>query len=297
MSLLLVYNPRAGGNRAAPLLQRIRERLEAADKTVRVVSSSGAADTVPFDAEGIPEGCSGVVAAGGDGTVFGTLNALYRLPASARPPLGVIPIGTGNAFARDLGLAPGDWESAVGLLIAGRTRKIDVGHVRSASAEFHFLNVVGAGFVVDAGRAAHRLKRIGRSAYTLGALWRIGWLRQHRWHLKVDGKPVEAEGPFVNVSNTRFTGTRFLIAPRARPDDGLLDLTLIRRVSRTRLLRLFPTVYEGRHVTLPEVHIAQARTIEIDLPAGLPLMADGEFIGTLPARIRCLPSDLDVFCA
>ena len=112
-----------------------------------------------------------------------------------------------------------------------------------------------------------------------------------------DGRVIERDCLFAEVSNTRFTGTSFMIAPDAVPDDGLLDVILVGRLSRPRVLRLFPSVYEGRHVDFEEVETFKAREIRIEAADELVLGADGELEGTTPAVISCLHRDLEVFTA
>jgi diacylglycerol kinase (ATP) len=209
----------------------------------------------------------------------------------------VVPVGTGNAFARDLGLQPGDWQKGVDIVQRGQARPMDVGRVDmdGGEAPFYFLNIVGAGLPVDAMRMAGKLKFVGRSAYTLAALWRAMMLRTYPLAVEIDGETVEENALFIEISNTRYTGTSFLMAPAARADDGLLDVTLVRRMPRGRLLRLFPTIYEGRHVAFDEVFTCRARTIRIAHPEDLTLAPDGELRGCTPATVTCLHHDLDVF--
>jgi len=126
-------------------------------------------------------------------------------------------------------------------------------------------------------------------------LWQAMRLRSHRLHIELDGEVLDEEALFVEVSNTRFTGTSFLMAPAAQFDDGLLDVTLVRRLPRYRLLRLFPTIYRGRHVEYPEVLTRRARELRILAPAGLILAPDGEFRGQTPATVACLHRELEIF--
>ena len=199
------------------------------------------------------------------------------------------------AFARDLGLAPGDWERGVELVAAGAKRSFDVGQVESASGTFHFLNIVGAGLPVDVMRFTDRLKVLGRSAYTLGTLWKAMQMRCYPLRIELDGRPLERDCLFVEIANTRFTGTSFLIAPGAEPDDGLLDVILVSRLPRRRVLQLFPSIYEGRHVEYDEVETCQAREVRIVADEPLGLAPDGEIRGEMPVTIRCLHRDLAVF--
>ena len=299
MKLLLVFNANASVGRSAQVLPHIRAAL-GRFATVDVLQAPDAAAARMQIASAGLGGFDGIVAAGGDGTLFAVLNGLYERAEAARLPLGVVPVGTGNAFARDLGLMPGDWSRAVELIAAGRVRRVDVGRVECAAHPgpariYHFLNIVGAGLPVDAMRTAERLKFAGRSAYSVAALWQALQLRTHRLRIEADGEVLEEEALFVEVSNTRYTGTSFLMAPAARFDDGLLDLTVVRRLSRSRLLRLFPTIYRGRHVRHPEVLTRQARQVRITAPEGLELAPDGEFLGRTPATIDCLERDLALF--
>jgi len=112
----------------------------------------------------------------------------------------------------------------------------------------------------------------------------------HTWYfLDIDGKTVEREGVFVEVANSSYTGTTFLIAPKARLDDGLLDVVLLKRISRIGLLRLFRTVFDGSHIRHPQVEYLQARSITVTEPVTGPLVPDGEILGSSPARFECLP--------
>jgi len=241
------------------------------------------------------EAFDGVIAAGGDGTIFEVLNGLYQHPKAQRPPMGLLPIGTGNAFARDLNLQPSDWRTAIGLLQQGRTHPFDVGWVQAADCDYYFLNVVGMGFAVDAGLTARHIKFVGNGAYTLATLWQTLRLKPYPLVVDVDGLEISQNNVLLEISNTRYTGTHFLIAPGALIDDGKLDVTLLENLPRPRLLRIFPAIYKGRHVDYSEVCVYQAKQITIRKPAGMLLGPDGEFRGRTPATITCLKQDLSIF--
>ncbi|HLF31819.1 MAG TPA: diacylglycerol kinase family protein [Xanthomonadales bacterium] len=293
--LLLVFNPHASSGRAERVFPAVLRALDAKGMGYDILRSENPAQAIEQLAQRDLGAYEGVVAAGGDGTVFATLNGLYRKERKDRKPLGVIPIGTGNAFAHDLDLQPGDWGKAVDLLATGKHRLVDVGRVTTATAQFHFLNIIGMGFAFDAALTAARLKRLGKGAYTLGSLWQVLKLKCHPLRIEIDGRLIEQDNIFVEVSNTRYTGTSFLIAPAAQMDDGLLDVTLLRNLPRLRLLRLFPSIYSGRHVNFAEVTVFQARQIRILAPSGYAMAADGEFRGETPAEICCLHRDLAIF--
>jgi YegS/Rv2252/BmrU family lipid kinase len=294
MRLLLVFNPHAGAGRAARLLPGVRSALEGF-AALDVLKTGGAGDATRLVAAADLSSYDGLIATGGDGTLFEVLNGLYTHDKAQRIPLGLVPVGTGNAFARDLGLLPGDWEKAVGLIRAAHLRQVDVGRVEAVSETYFFLNIVGAGLPVDAMEVAAKLKFLGNSAYTLAALWRAIKLKSYSLSIEINGKIIKQDSMFLEISNTRYTGTSFLMAPDAVLDDGLLDVTLLGKLSRLRLLRLFPSIYKGHHVRYEEIQTCRAQEIRITAPEGLVLAPDGELRGCTPATITCLPRDLQIF--
>ena len=144
-------------------------------------------------------------------------------------------------------------------------------------------------------QTAKRLKPIGNTAYTLATLWQVLKFKSYPLEIELDGTVIRQDNVFVTISNTRYTGTHFLIAPGASIDDGLLDVTLLEKLPRHRLLSLFPTIYEGRHVEHAEVATYKAARIVIHAPRAMLLGPDGEFRGTTPAEITCLQQDLEIF--
>lgn len=295
MKLLIIFNPNAAYGRSVRKLEDIKAKFRSLGINTQFKATThpghgsecvAATDLSAFD---------GLIAAGGDGTVFEVLNGLYQHPKPARVPFGLIPIGTGNAFARELNLQPSAWSDAIDLLHRGRTRNVDVGHVKSADKSYYFLNIVGMGFSVDAGKSAQKLKFLGNTAYTLATLWQVLKLKSYPLVVDIDTKTLHCDNVFITISNSRYTGTHFLIAPDAVIDDGYLDVTILEKLPRHRLLKLFPTIYSGRHVEYREVSTHKAKRINIRSPKAMLLAPDGEFVGHSPAEINCLHQDLTIF--
>lgn len=295
MKLLIILNPNAGHGRSAKKLTDIKALLNKKGITATIKTSTHPGHGTKLASNSDLERYDGLVAAGGDGTLFEVLNGLYQHPKEKRIPLGLLPIGTGNAFARDLGLAPFDLPQAIEKLSRAQTRSIDVGKVETSSASYYFLNILSLGFAVDASQTAQNFKFLGNTAYTLGTLWQTLKLRSYPLVLNIDDKTIEQDNIFLTISNSRYTGTHFLIAPDASCEDGLFDLTLLRKLPRHRLLKLFPTIYDGKHVMHKEIETYQASDIHIQSPAGMLLGPDGEFLGRTPAKITCLHQDLEFF--
>ena len=295
MKFLLVANPNAGHGRAGRLLAEVIDICQdlGLEVEVRLTERPGHATEI-IEAENLAP-FDGVIATGGDGTVFEAVNGLFRNPAGPAVPFGVIPMGTGNSFSRDLGLKRGEVREALELISGGTTRKVDVGHCRTGNRDLYYLNILGLGFVSDVTATASKLKLLGNASYTLGVIYRTAFLGTFRLELELDGGVIERETAFLEISNSRFTAD-FLMAPEASIDDGLLDVTLLGKISRRRLMRLFPTVFKGEHVQYPEVETFTARSIKVVSDQPKILSPDGELIGTTPAGVTCLHHALDVFC-
>lgn len=296
MKLLIIFNPGARRGRSRNQLKLLQSELRRRSLEADFLFTAGPGQGMELVGRADLSAFDAVVAAGGDGTLFEVLNGLFLHDAQRRIPMGIIPMGTGNAFARDFGLMPGGLEAAIDRLQAFRVRQVDVAQVTTAHEQYYFLNILGLGFAVDAGLTAQRLKFLGSAAYTAGTLWRSLSLRSQTLVIEADGVRLERQAVFLEVSNSRYTGTHFLIAPGACLDDGLLDITLLNHVTRRRLWRLFPSIYSGRHVHYPEVETFRAKHIRIMQPVAKPLGPDGEFRGQSPAEIRCLQRQLALIC-
>ena len=295
MRLLLIHNPQAGFGRGRKLLPRIEERFRARGCEVEVRPTERPRHAVELVRDADLAGYDGVVAAGGDGTVHEVLTGYFRNPAPSRPPLGIIPNGTGNAFAREMDLLGTDWEKAVDAIARGKTRSVDVTRFETQGATYYSLNILGVGFVSDATQTAERVKFLGNHAYLVAVVWQLLGLRTYPLRITVDGEERDVDACFATVSNSRYTGTTFLIAPDARVDDGLLDLVVLKSISRLRVIQIFRTIFAGAHVREPEVDYLQARTIRIDSAEPRVINVDGEVLGMTPVDVECLPGGVSLF--
>lgn len=133
----------------------------------------------------------------------------------------------------------------------------------------------------------------GRMRYNLAMVAEISKLRLLPFRLSFDGEDLNTELTLAAFGNTRSYGGGMLICPGADPHDGLLDVTMVASASRTRLIRLFPTVFKGTHVNLDEVRTRRARTITVDSP-GINAYADGEYVCPLPVDVSAVPGALKI---
>jgi YegS/Rv2252/BmrU family lipid kinase len=294
VEVLVIYNPAAANGRARSAMASVRESFSSRGVQIelRLTERPGHAVEIVRDAD--LGSYDGVVAGGGDGTLFEVVNGYFLNPAAGRPPLGVLPVGTGNAFSKDISLDTGAVEQAVGLIAAGNHRPVDVGRFTTGGETYHYLNILGLGFVSDVGETASRLKIVGNLSYTIAVLLRMISLSSYRMTIEVDGRELKRENIFCEISNTRYT-SNFLMAPSASIEDGLLDVTLLGKASRTYLLRCFPKIFTGEHVELDEVETFKAKKIRIHTDDPKVLTPDGEIFGSTPVEVECLHRALEVF--
>lgn len=291
MTAHVILNPAARGGRNRALRPAVEQALAAAGFAVEILETA-APDDAETLARALGETEAFVVAAGGDGTIHEVANGLAGTPGV----LGVLPLGTGNDFANAVGMST-DLPEAARQLAAAEPRRVDLGHVRwtDARGETHerrFANCLGAGFDAHAAALAARTKWLGgRAAYLAAVLrtlwvWRKPslWVRVREHALAGDARDDDAlsyDGPLFlcEIGNGHSVGGGFLLTPDARPDDGLLDVCLVRHLSTRRALGLLPRTFTGDHTGAPEVTMGRMTSLSLAAEEGaVALQADGEIL-------------------
>jgi len=234
------------------------------------------------------EPVSGVVAFGGDGFIHEIIQHIVPREIS----LGVIPCGTGNDFARSIDIYGLSLNQQLELIAQTKSRSIDLGRVGST----WFVAILSTGFdalVNDRANAMQWPK--GRMRYNIAMIEKIVALRAHSYRIRLDGEFVDVQATLVTVANGPSYGGGMKVCPDATLTDGLFDVMVLGKVSRTELLKVFPKVYSGRHVGHPAVTFYRCREIEI-IGSGSSF-ADGEPISTLPVSAECVSNALKVWAA
>ena len=291
--ILIIYNPSAGSGRARALLPHITQYLLEKNIDAEIALTTHHGHAVELAANADLSIYDALVASGGDGTLFEVLNGYYQNNTQNKPPLGLIPNGTGNAFMKEFNLKKLDWKTAVDIVAGNKIRRLDVGKMLTQGQTYYFLNAVGVGLIPKIAEAAIPLKKMGNAAYTLATLLKLKGLKSQKLKLEVDGKILERDGIFVEVANSCYTGTTFYIAPKAKLDDGLLDIIILNQVSRLKLLRLFTSIYDGSHINYSEIEYIQAKNIKVIEEIPGKLSPDGELIGKTPVSFECLHQDIE----
>jgi diacylglycerol kinase (ATP) len=157
------------------------------------------------------------------------------------------------------------------------------------------VTLVGWVGVADINCKAERLRMLGPPRYAIAALWQILFPKWRRARLVIDGETIEDDFLFAVACNTIFTGSGMRLAPRAKVNDGKIDIVILRNASRWQMFRLFVKVFDGSHVDMPGVEYYQARSLSIVSDDREPLDLDGEIKGTPPVSIQVIPGAVRVF--
>jgi YegS/Rv2252/BmrU family lipid kinase len=290
---VVVVNPRAGRGRGLAVLDRVRPAFAAARASLDIRIAAQLGDITEIVRTLGTDPLDGLCVVGGDGTLHEAVAGLVAREPSHRPPLGIIPAGTGNSVGQHLGCL--DPSEAVRRILSGNVREFDLARVVTGGRTVHCVNLMGWGAVVDINRTAEYLRAFGPSRYSLAALAHIVRARPRQAKLVLDGRVIEDEFLFVAVCNTKFIGNGMQLAPRAEVDDARLDVVLIRRATRLQMLRMFRRVFDGSHLSVGCVEYHQVRFlgIESDRVGGLNL--DGEQMGATPVTVDVMPAALRVF--
>jgi len=229
-----------------------------------------------------------VIVGGGDGT----LNAAAPGLMQTGLPLGILPLGTANDFARTLGI-PASLESAIKIIADGQLRAVDLGEVN----QHLFLNVSSIGFSVELARnlTAESKKRWGVGGYALAALRVLRQSRPFSATLVHQGHRTPIKTVQVSVGNGRFYGGGMTVEQRAAPDDGLLDVYSLELQHSWQLIALLPFLRRGTHGRWRNVRAFSATELTIETRRPHYINADGEIIGQTPAHFRLIASALQVY--
>jgi YegS/Rv2252/BmrU family lipid kinase len=285
MPLTLLVNPASAHGRTLKLLPRVEQELDAARVPFRVERTRGLEDGVDRALRAVEAGELPVVISG-DGLVGAVGGAM----AGSDTPLGIVPGGRGNDLARVLGI-PDDPSRAVAVLLAGETRRIDVGEANGK----RFLGIVSVGFDSEANRLANETSLLrGNLVYAYAALRTLlGW-KPGRFTVRVGEQRVRFSGYSVAVANNRAFGGGMYVAPDAELDDGEFDIVTVGEVGKLRFVGNLPKVFKGTHVEEDEVRVFRAPQLELTASRPFPVYADGEHLTELPASLRVLPRALSI---
>jgi diacylglycerol kinase (ATP) len=284
--IALLTNPHAGKGRGTRTAAIALPRLREAGITVHSLVGRDADEALDLARDSVAGGVDSLVVVGGDGMVHLAVQALVGSGAS----LGIIPAGTGNDVARYVDIPRSDPQLAADVVIGARTRRIDLARCGAT----HFVTVMAAGFDAVVNERANEMRwPRGQLRYTLATLAELRVFEPLPYTLELDGEVHRLEAMLVAVGNGPSFGGGLRITHGASIDDGMLDVVVIKAMSKLDLVRTYPKLYTGRHTRHPQYEHHLVRSVTVAAP-GITAYADGERLGALPLTVEVVPQALEV---
>ena len=294
MKLAMIINPHAGKKQGLKIADSSAALLRDKGYEIDTYVSNSPGESITLAESLVIDGLDGILAVGGDGTLFEVINGLLKNRDSIQIPIGQIPVGTGNSFIKDLGLDT--LEKAIDAVVKGETKGVDLGTYSANGESYYFINLLGTGFVSNVAYRAKRYKIFGSLSYIFGVLEEVAVLKSSPIELNIDGKIIRREAVFTEVCNSKYTGGDMMMAPGAEIDDGLLDVILLNKVNRRKILSLFPSIFKGEHVDDKVIEVFRGKQITLKSEKPLALTPDGETFGTTPLEIDVLNKKIQMYC-
>ena len=285
-TIALLTNPTSGKGRGRRTAAIALPRLTEAGFEVRELVGRDADEALDLARAAVADGVESLVVVGGDGMVHVAVQAL----ACTGTNLGVIPAGTGNDVARYLGIPRTDPQLAADVVVGSRVRTIDLARTSGT----YFVTVLASGFDSKVNERANAMSwPRGQSRYSLATLAELRVFEPLPYVVELDGRERRLDAMLVAVGNGESFGGGLRITHGASLDDGLLDVVIIGPMSKARLVRVYPMLFSGKHVGIPEYEHHRVRSVTIAAP-GIAAYADGERVGSLPLTVDVVPRALRV---
>ena len=281
-STLIILNPAAHSDRA----QRKRAEVESLAQDCIVCATTSAGDAELMARRGVKEGFEKIVAAGGDGTINEVVNGL----AGANATLGLLPIGTMNVFANELGLPVHDLQLCWDIIKADNTRAVDL---PKANQKF-FVQLAGVGLDAQVVKeTSAQLKRnFGPLSYLISAA-QVAARQPPRLSIHSDDAPIK-EGSFVLVGNGRLYGGPFPFFKHAVIDDGKLDVIVFKSLGYLEIIKYLQDVVFSSDIRVPEIEYFQTQKLRVESEQSVPVELDGEVVGNCPVEFTLQERSLRV---
>lgn len=287
MKVAVIVNPTAGRGRGRKTWEQLKQAAAASGHDIETLETNGPGDATRLAARAAAEGADRVIALGGDGTLYETVNGLV----GTRATMGVVPAGTGNDFCKPMGI-PTEPQAALAIALGDHTVRLDVGRAWNR----YFLNSAGIGFDAEVCRETNAIPKYfgGTIPYLVGVAKVLVRFRPRPVTIELDGKVAQETITLLAVGNGQYYGGGMRIAPNASLTDGLFDIITAGNLTLPELLVAVPRIYSGSHLRLPKVSEKRGRRLTVSSEYPLAVHLDGEVAGTLPVTIEILPGALEV---
>jgi len=300
---LIIVNPNAGARKGAKDWPEISQYLNEADLSHICVLTEHRDHANRITMESIEKGYRNIAVVGGDGTMNEVVNGIFsqQVVPSSDITLGMIPVGTGNDWSRMFGI-PFDYRGAIEILKKSRTFLQDVGKIHYFKKEEpqvrYYMNIAGMGYDALVAKKANLQKEKGKGGPLTYFYFIFSGLFQYKFIdavIEIDDQLVfKGEIFSMNVGICKYSGGGMMQVPFAIPDDGLLDVTLIKKAPKWMVIRYANKLYDGTLVDLDFVNTYKGKSVRIRATGKLYLEADGESLGNSPFVYEILPRSLKI---
>jgi diacylglycerol kinase (ATP) len=292
---LAIVNPAAGGGRCGRFAGVALESVRGSGIELDVATTKRAGEATELAREAYRSGVRNFLAVGGDGTAFEIVNGFFpEALAEGRPALGFLPLGTGNSFLKDF--TQRGAEHTIASLRSGSRRACDVIRLQHSGGVLYYLNLVSLGFPADVGELVNqRFKNWGQFGYIAGVFVRLADLRHAAFPHRLDdaGEWDRRATLFLSFNNSKFTGGKMMIAPKADATDGAIEYVRWGPISRLGLVKMLPRLFSGTHIEDPRASRAAVKRIDLKTDGPVNVMIDGEIMRLDCQSFEVLPAALD----
>ena len=282
--LILFANPSSGRGKGGKVLSIIENFLKLSNEVFSSISTKSLEQSLFLLRESVnkyPQ--AKIIVIGGDGMLHAAINNVQG------NPIGLIPAGTGNDFARALGLSLEDPIENIRRVLSADVEEVDLGKI----GDEYFAAICSTGFDSVVNERANKLKwPTGKMKYNIAMLLELPRFKPRNYEIVIDGKQMQTQAMLIAIANGLSYGGGMKVCPASDIQDGLLEIMILAPVPKLEFIRIFPSVFKGLHVTHPAVSILQGRSIQIKADAVA--YADGERIGELPLDVSISHNKLKV---
>lgn len=271
--MIFIINPVAGRDRAKKIVPVIEEMMGEANKDYKIVYTKEPREAITLTKQAIIEGFTIIVAVGGDGTINEVTEGIIE--SSNKVNLGIIPGGTGNDLAKGLDI-PMDPREALRIILKGNVKRIDTGRI----GDKIFLNVASVGFDAEVVKNTVQIKKYfkGRFAYTISLIRTLFIYKTKKVKIELDDKEIEGNVFLLAIANGKYYGGGMKIAPMAIVDDGYFHICIVEKMSRVKILFIFPLIFKGNHASLKEVEFYKSKQVKVITSQPVYINIDGEIV-------------------
>jgi YegS/Rv2252/BmrU family lipid kinase len=301
----VIVNPNAGVRKGQRDWPKIKSLLDESGLSYESVITKHAGDAIELAMHSIVAGYRQILVVGGDGTLNEVINGIFLQESvpSNEVTIGMITVGTGNDWSRMYHI-PHHYRQAIEVVSRGHTFLQDAGKVTymddKEPRERYFVNLAGMGFDAQVAKRTNQKKAEGKggvAAYLVNLLRSLINYQPTIIHVDIDGKKISAPFFSMGVGIGKYNGGGMMQAPHAVADDGQLAITLIRKVSKLKVVRSIKLLYDGSFIKLPEVTTYFGKQIQVHGERDIMLEADGESLGTSPFTFSVIPGSIRVITA